>query len=197
MIGLEYICKTYQLQNKEVAKMVGVKPGTFNDWFSDRRKIPIVRIEKLVELEVFKGIPKDYFQKKLNRIEEIEVQKKALLYLNDKNSVDDKGNPYNESEADIQILNAEQEELLILSTIKKRIERYDGIYPYDDSSLDFFKDLIKGLNDTHKMNLIYMFIGVLNTGIGIPNYGLKRSQKEIEFIKELRRLLEKFDYIKC
>ena len=74
MIGLEVICQEYQLKNKDVAKMIGVSPGTFNDWLSGRRNIPQERIKQLSELEIFKGIPEEFFQNKLTQYERLKVE---------------------------------------------------------------------------------------------------------------------------
>lgn len=73
MIGLEYICRTYKLSNKEVAEKLGVSPGTFHDWLSGRRKIPQNRIDELSSLKTFKDIPKEYYQKELDEVEKSRV----------------------------------------------------------------------------------------------------------------------------
>jgi transcriptional regulator with XRE-family HTH domain len=75
LIGLEHIVKEFQLEYKEVAKIIGVSSPTIQDWLKGRRKIPKKRLEQLSK---YFGLPEVFFQKELTFPERDEI---ALHYL--------------------------------------------------------------------------------------------------------------------
>ncbi|GIQ65888.1 hypothetical protein PACILC2_44560 [Paenibacillus cisolokensis] len=72
MIGLEFICKVYRIEYKDLALSIGVSPPSIQDWLKGRRKIPKARIVQL--RQIFKSVPEEYFQKELTKSEELHVQ---------------------------------------------------------------------------------------------------------------------------
>jgi len=79
MIGFKYICNLYNVQYKFIAKELGIKTQSINMWLKGDRKIPIKRVEEISQLEIFKGIPQEYFQKEFNEIDELKIQKLNLI----------------------------------------------------------------------------------------------------------------------
>lgn len=71
MIGLEYICKLFDVQFKDLADNLGISKQTVNSWTSKRRPIP----KKYLPILSRKfNIPEKYFQKELNEVDELEIQ---------------------------------------------------------------------------------------------------------------------------
>lgn len=75
LIGLEYILGLYNLQHVELADKLGIKKQNINMWVKGRQKIPK---KYLPVLEDIFGINRDYFNKDLTEIEELEIQKEKL-----------------------------------------------------------------------------------------------------------------------
>lgn len=76
MIGLEFLINIYGLKNKDIANTLGISPVTVHDWIKGKRKIPPARIEELSN--IFKYIPKRYFQKELNELDKLKIQNTKL-----------------------------------------------------------------------------------------------------------------------
>lgn len=75
MIGLEYICNLYNIQYKEIAEMLGISKQTINSWVTGRRKIPK---KYLPNLSNKFDIPEEYFQKEINDVDKLVIQKLKL-----------------------------------------------------------------------------------------------------------------------
>ncbi|HCC07281.1 MAG TPA: hypothetical protein DEP72_03815 [Clostridiales bacterium] len=75
MIGLEYICKAYNVEFKEIAQKLDIKPQTINSWLRGRRKIPIERLKQLQKIFHFPG---EYFQKELSESEKLKIQREKI-----------------------------------------------------------------------------------------------------------------------
>lgn len=74
MKGLEYISKTFGVSYSEIAKRLGVSRGLVNLWINNDRDIPQKRLEELMQIQEFEGIPKVYFSKELSSSEQMEIQ---------------------------------------------------------------------------------------------------------------------------
>ena len=64
MIGLEYICKLYDKQYKDVAEELGVTKQLVSIWIKEKKPIPKKHLPKLSE--IFGGLKEEYFQKEIN-----------------------------------------------------------------------------------------------------------------------------------
>lgn len=76
MLGLEYIARVFKMSYTDIAKEIGVTPQYVQSWVSikdgkPRRNISEANLEKLSKLF---GLPEDFFQKELNRVEMVDVQ---------------------------------------------------------------------------------------------------------------------------
>lgn len=75
MIGLEYICKLYNKQFKDLAEQLGVSKQVVNGWIKEKYKISKKHLPKLSEMF---NIPEEYFQKELTDIDKLIIQKGKL-----------------------------------------------------------------------------------------------------------------------
>lgn len=75
MIGLEYICNLYNIQYKEIAEMLGISKQTINSWVTGRRKIPR---KYLPSISKKFDISEEYFQKEINDVDKLIIQKLKL-----------------------------------------------------------------------------------------------------------------------
>ena len=73
MIGLEYICKLYDIEYKEVAKKLGISKQSINDWIKKRR--PILKKHLVTLSELFDNIPEEYFQKEIDEVDKLKIQR--------------------------------------------------------------------------------------------------------------------------
>jgi chromosome partitioning protein len=75
IIGLEYICKIFDLSYKSLAEYLRITNQQVNDWVNGRRKIPE---NHLVLLERKFNIPASYFNIDLDEISKIRIQEIKL-----------------------------------------------------------------------------------------------------------------------
>ena len=75
MIGLDFICKLYDKQFKDVAEELGVSKQVINGWIKGKYNISKKHLPRLSE--IFQ-IPEEYFQKELNDVDQIEIQQKKI-----------------------------------------------------------------------------------------------------------------------
>lgn len=80
IIGLEFICKVYDVQYKEIAERIGVSNQTITDWIKGKTsKIPEKRLNEIIEnFPEFAGINKEIFSKRLTPMDK---QKITTAYL--------------------------------------------------------------------------------------------------------------------
>jgi len=75
MIGFEYICNLFNKKYINIAIELCIAKQTINSWTSGKRKIPKKYIPILSEKF---NIPKEYFQKEINDLDKIKIQKIKL-----------------------------------------------------------------------------------------------------------------------
>lgn len=73
MIGLEFLINIYGFKNKNIAESLDISSVTVHDWIKGKRKIPLARIKQLSKM--FDGIPEEYFQKELDEVDKLNIQK--------------------------------------------------------------------------------------------------------------------------
>lgn len=72
MIGLEFICKVYNIENKELAEKLKIVPTNISSWLKGTREIPKKYLSVLSK--IFKGIASEYFQKELTHVDELKIR---------------------------------------------------------------------------------------------------------------------------
>lgn len=75
MIGLEYILNLYNMQHQELAEKLGIKKQNINLWIKKKQNISKKYLPILSE--IFK-VPEEMFQKELNDIDKLKIQKKKI-----------------------------------------------------------------------------------------------------------------------
>ncbi|MCY9007165.1 helix-turn-helix domain-containing protein [Peribacillus frigoritolerans] len=82
MRGLEFICKVFDIQYKEVAEKIGVSNQTITDWTRGKTtKIPEKRINDLVtKIPEFSRINRKLFSKELTSIDKQNITSIFLIY---------------------------------------------------------------------------------------------------------------------
>jgi len=75
LIGLEYILSLYNMQHIELAEKLGIKKQNINLWIKKKQNIPK---KYLPILEETFGIKKEYFNKEIDEIDKLEIQKEKL-----------------------------------------------------------------------------------------------------------------------
>lgn len=75
IIGLEYILALYDMQHIDLAERLGIKKQNINMWIKGKQKIPKKYLPVLEELF---GINVDYFNKNIDEVDRLEIQKEKL-----------------------------------------------------------------------------------------------------------------------
>ena len=75
MLGIEYICKLYDVQYSQLAVKLGITSQQINDWIKGRRNIPLRHQESMSDLF---GVPQAYFDRELESIDRIRIQEFKL-----------------------------------------------------------------------------------------------------------------------
>lgn len=81
MIGLEFICKVFDIQYKEIAEKIGVSNQTITDWIKGKTaKIPEKRLNDLVtKIPELSNINKELFSKQLTPSDKQKITTSYLL----------------------------------------------------------------------------------------------------------------------
>lgn len=75
MIGLEYVLNLYNMEHQYLAEKLGIKKQNINLWIKGKQKIPKKHLPILSDIF---GIEEDYFQKDLDDIDKLIIQKEKL-----------------------------------------------------------------------------------------------------------------------
>lgn len=75
MIGLEYILNLYSIQHQELAEKLGIKKQNINLWIKGKQNISKKYLPILSEMF---DVDENYFQKELNDIDKLIIQKEKL-----------------------------------------------------------------------------------------------------------------------
>ena len=71
LLGLEYVCKLYDISYLNLANKLEVTSQQINDWIKLRRRIPQHHLENASKIL---GIPSAYLEKELDDIDRIRIQ---------------------------------------------------------------------------------------------------------------------------
>lgn len=75
MIGLEYILNLYGVQHQELAELLGIRKQNINLWIKEKQKISQKYLPILAE---HFALSEEYFQKELNEIDRLIIQKEKI-----------------------------------------------------------------------------------------------------------------------
>lgn len=183
MIGLEYICKLYDKKFINIAEELGVARQIVNIWIKGKKPIANKHLPKLSEIF---NLPEEYFQKELEELDKLEIQK--IKFHNEASRYGDTfDEQYTDYEIDIIKITNE-----IREAVKKRFDEEAMIAhqtPYE--VLEATKEVITLYEKLTKIIKhggidINMIDNVLN---GMINYQLGKSSSRYEFTNEVAKLV--------
>jgi len=184
MIGLDFICKLYDKQFKDVAEELGVSKQVINGWIKGKYNISKKHLPRLSE--IFQ-IPEEYFQKELNDVDQIEIQQKKIRnelveYQYENTFIDEDGEKITITETQP---NQEQVYESNFLEFKKNIIKLhntiDGTIgsKFSNGVIDNDISLNADLFDAERLLELYeMFVRVINNG-GIKESTIKEILKGI------------------
>jgi transcriptional regulator with XRE-family HTH domain len=89
MIGLEFVCKVFIKEQKELAEMLKIAPPNISAWLKGTREIPTKYLPELSK--VFSGLSIEYFQKELTYVDELKIQ---IYYIEKALKWDERQEPF-------------------------------------------------------------------------------------------------------
>lgn len=75
IIGLEYILTLYEMQHIDLAESLGIKKQNINMWIKEKQRIPKKYLPILKDIF---NINEEYFNKNIDDIDRLEIQKEKL-----------------------------------------------------------------------------------------------------------------------
>lgn len=202
MIGLEFICRAYEMEYKEVANKLNIKPQTINSWLRGKREIPKERLKQLSQLF---GIEEErYFQKVLTRAEQLEInliyfRNNYVIYETETTQIDEEGKEhtvtetYSEARGIIHFLTRKHRQALLLEQVEKLTLNYSGYgQEYEIKTLENVVKLLEGNGQKTKIMdaVLYYLTDLKNkeceTQGGIPDQGFYNKFEEL--LKEYKLL---------
>ncbi|MEK4922369.1 helix-turn-helix domain-containing protein [Cytobacillus sp. FSL R5-0569] len=149
MIGLEFICKVYDMQYKDVAKDIGVSNQTITDWIKGKTsKIPKKRLVDLTNIPYFEGINKDLFSKELTPVDK---QKIVSVYLLNQMRKDLYDLDRFKSKENLDELEGIVDEVMTLNQASKEALIVSGIHNALQIIIDNLSDDRNFMNDLYQL----------------------------------------------
>lgn len=159
MIGLEFICKLYNKQYKDLAEELGVSKQVINGWIKGKYKISKKHLPKL---SVIFNQPEEVFQEELLDVEQIEIQQRKIrneLVIHEYQYPDIDPNT--------------GEEVIVYGT------QVDQEQEYEDNFLEFKKNIIKLHNNIDSTISSKFRNGVIDNDINL-NADLFEAEELLE-----------------
>lgn len=136
MIGLEFVCKVFKKEQKELAEKLKIAPPNISSWLKGAREIPTKYLPELSK--IFNGISPEYFQKELTYVDELKVQ---IYYLEKALGWDDRQEEFTVSAID------DSETLVVNETYDLYEDRLKHLYQELNKAIkvNSYQDRIKVL----------------------------------------------------
>lgn len=210
-IGVKVVANVFGYQLKEVAEKLDIKPQTLNTYLSGKRKLPKDKIEKLIE--IFPGVKAEYFQKELNKIDELDIQQAHMKFLLEKHDKEFRVTLANSSSVSDEVYNVAEKLMsdeenkkqlllqkmhLLMSQENSLAEEDNGLYiDYNDFCFDTFNTTSSILQkqELPKLNSLDLVLYILSD----ESWGTKIDERQYqnkELYQDLRRVLAKHKVIK-
>lgn len=109
MIGLEYIVKEFHMSLTDVANLLGITRKSITNWTKGWQPIPKKHLGKLSD---YFGVKAEYFQKELNEVEKLEIQKAKF-----------QKESHTESELIVNLLSHEINKVKLFEQLEKAVEK--------------------------------------------------------------------------
>lgn len=191
--GLEYILALYDMQHIELAEKLGIKKQNINMWIKGKQNISKKYLPVLEELF---NIKQEYFNKDIDEIDKLEIQKEKL-----KKEL----NPIIEKQQSIYIgedINAityrpiyDKEEI---NTIERTIEKTKIISKFKDALevvdpnpyIDTYKLIIEILEKGQHEPLVHKTIEALAHYLEVLPEGITTGDEQAEFESEIFEIFD-------
>lgn len=181
MIGFEYILQLHNVSLTELSKELGMARTNFYNWIDGKRKIPDKYIEILSNK--FK-IPEEYFQKELDDIDKLQIQK---IKLNNEITFIEEVGTYDPEEInEICKLDSEIEKKRLMARIeasfeKSNIDKVEMIWAYNKLATLFISNKVKD------ESLIRKVLSALTTYFGIGWAGGEITTALVNYFKKVEK----------
>jgi len=185
MIGLQYILETNNMSVSDLANKLGIARGNIYNWFSEKRAIPSVTLEKLSDLFQF---PQNFFSKELSEVEMAKVREvMADKLLDNKDKIINKTFSHRVSTLKLGISSSDDKKEREVKVLKNRkiAKAVDTLRTLFSESEDIAKleEIFDDFNEIvgcHKVSIMVMKDILLSVSIA---YGLKEADESNEFTK--------------
>ena len=186
--GLEYILALYDMQHIQLAEYLGIKKQNINLWIKGKQNIAKKYLPILEELF---GIKQEYFNKEIDEIDKLEIQKEKLK--KELNPIIEKqqsvyiGEDIN-AMVNIPIYNKEEintierviEKTKILSRFKSALEVIDP-NPY----IDTYKLMVEILEKSQHESIVHKTMQALAHYLEVLPEGITTGDEQAEFESEI------------
>lgn len=214
MIGIEYICKLFNKQYKDLAEELGVSKQMITFWISRKRKISDKHLLKLED--IFK-ISKKYFYKELTNLDKLKIKYEKLMNVDwieeeyKETFIDENGKEQTRVctyRDDVQIAYAEDLKCEIkLEELKVRIDKTINNVSCDTENINFYTSTSILYEKEKRMNLYVLLTDVIENGNitvntvtdilkGIKKYQMKTKKMKTEnktesnLVKNIENIVE-------
>lgn len=191
--GLEYILALYDMQHIELADKLGIKKQNINMWIKGKQNISKKYLPVLEELF---SIKQEYFNKDIDEIDKLEIQKEKLK--NELNPIIEKqqsvyiGEDIN-TMVNMPIYNKEEintiertiEKTKLISRFKSALEIVDP-NPY----IDTYKLMVEILEKSQQEPLVHKTIQALAHYLEVLPEGITTGDEQAEFESEIFEIFD-------
>jgi len=193
IIGLEKVIKIFNFNANQLAKELGLSRYTVYDWLRGRRKIPQERINQLASIRQFKYLDREVFQKKIDDVDEIEIEIARSKYLSDRDSTEVE-DEFHGVPIPVDPYAEDRQMLIELKDMVQEVERV--------KSLAFNKDYLESLSSPlsekylealARLNDIFEQNNATRINLTVEFLSLIINTKELpdEVVKKVREVLQK------
>lgn len=188
IIGLEYILALYDMQHIDLAERLGIKKQNINMWIKGKQKIPKKYLPVLKELF---GINGDYFNKNINEVDKLEIQKEKLkrdlnpiikkqelVYIAE--DINDMVQIPVYDKEEINTIERTIEKVKIMNKFKSALEVVDP-NPY----IDTYKLMVEILEKGQHEAIVHKTIEALAHYLEVLPEGISTGEEQAEFESEI------------
>lgn len=197
LIGLEFVLGLYNMQYVELADYLGIKKQNINMWVKGRQNIPKKYLPILEELF---SIESQIFQRELNTIEKLELQKeklkkdlKPVIKKYEKRYASDQTNDV----VDIPIYDKEE-----INTIERNIEKAKLVTRFKEAMdvvdhnpyMDTFKLMVELMEKAQHESILHKTVEALSHYLEVLPERISCDDSQKEFESEIFEVFDDHNY---
>lgn len=197
IIGLEYILALYDMQHIELAEKLGIKKQNINMWIKGKQNIPK---KYLPILEDIFGINSNYFNKNIDEVDRLEIQKEKLK--RDLNPIIKKQESVYRAEdindmvqipvydkEEINVIERTIEKVKVMNKFKSALEVVDP-NPY----IDTYKLMVEILEKSQHEVIVHKTIQALAHYLEILPDKITTGEEQMEFESEIFEIFDDHNF---